>query len=368
MNILAIETSCDDTCVAILKKEKKEIKILADFVSSQNDIHANYGGIHPSLAKREHEKNIFPVFLNTLKKAKLLEKRSNDFKLKKETYILLERYPELLKQLEKFLKEYKKPEIKKIAVTLGPGLEPCLWVGINFAKALAINWNIEIQGVDHIEAHLLVNFIKAQEKDIFPALCLIASGGNTKLLLMQKIGIYKVLGETRDDAIGECFDKTARMLNLPYPGGPEISKRAEKVLKSNLNLPRPMIHSKNYDFSFSGLKTAVYYAIKNKKLTKKRIDEYCFEIEQSIVDVILKKTEKGIKEFNPRSIIIGGGVSSNKKIKNELTKLSKKYAIKFISPEHTTDNAVMIGVTALLSPKKQNYDKMVANSNLNLND
>ncbi|MDD4358722.1 MAG: tRNA (adenosine(37)-N6)-threonylcarbamoyltransferase complex transferase subunit TsaD, partial [Candidatus Pacebacteria bacterium] len=363
--ILAIETSCDDTGAAILKKDKK-IKVLSNVLSSQNSIHAEYGGIHPSLAKREHTKNMFPVFLSSLKKAKLLKKGKTE--IKKETDDILERYPELLAEFKEFLKNYEKPEINYIAVTNGPGLEPCLWVGINFAKALSLNWNIPIIEVNHIEAHILVNFLKEKKENVFPALSLVLSGGNTKMFLMQNIGIYKELGSTRDDAIGECFDKTARLLGLPYPGGPEIAKRAKKVKKSRFKLPRPMIHSDDYDFSFSGLKTAVFYEIKDKKLSEEEINEMCFEIEEAITDVILKKAEKAILEFNPNSIFIGGGVSSNIKLQTKLKGLSKKYNLPLFIPEYKTDNAVMIGVAAMLLPKIETYDKIKANSNLNLND
>ncbi|MDD3919439.1 MAG: tRNA (adenosine(37)-N6)-threonylcarbamoyltransferase complex transferase subunit TsaD, partial [Candidatus Pacebacteria bacterium] len=365
MKILAIETSCDDTGVAVLEKKKK-IKVLSDFLSCQNDIHSEYGGVNPSIAKREHAKNIFPVFFSSLKKAKLLKKGKTE--INPEIDNILERYPELLEELKTFFSQYKKPDIDQIAVTAGPGLEPCLWVGINFAKALSLAWNVPLLEVNHIEAHILVNFIKENRKEVFPALSFVISGGNTKLFLMQKLGIYKEIGSTRDDAIGECFDKTARMLKLPYPGGIEISKRAKKVKKSRFKLPRPMIRSHDYDFSFSGLKTAVLYEIKDRKIDEKEINELCFEIEEAVKDVIVSKIEKAILEFNPKSLFIGGGVSANKKIQQELKKLTKKHKLQFFAPKYTTDNAVMIGVTALLSPKKENYDKIKANSNLNLND
>ena len=365
MKILAIETSCDDTGISILEKNKK-IEVLSDFLSSQNNIHAEYGGIHPSLAKREHTKNIFRVFLSSLKKAKLLKK--GKIEINPQTNVVLERYPELLNEFKEFLSNYEKPDINYIAVTNGPGLEPCLWVGINFAKALALNWNIPIIPVNHIEAHVLVNFLEDIKKDVFPSISLILSGGNTKIFVMQNIGIYKELGSTRDDAIGECFDKTARLLGLSYPGGPEIAKRAAKVKKSRFKLPRPMIHSSDYDFSFSGLKTAVFYEIKDKKLTEEEIDEMCFEIEQAVIDVVIKKTEKAIIEFNPKSIFIGGGVSSNTKLQKAFKMLSKKYNIPLFIPKYKTDNAIMIGVAAILLPKVKTYDKIEANSNLNLND
>ena len=365
MKIIAIETSCDDTGIAILKQDKK-IKVLADFLSSQNDIHATYGGIHPSIAKREHAKNIFSVFFSALKKAHLLKKGTT--KIHPETEIILERYPELLEELKAFFSKYKKPDLQKIAVTVGPGLEPCLYVGINFAKAIALNWDLPLIPVNHLEAHILVNFIEKKEENIFPALALILSGGNTKMFLIEEIGKYKELGSTRDDAIGECFDKAARLLNLPYPGGIEIAKRAKKVKKSQFKLPRPMLHSNDYDFSFSGLKTALFYELKGKTLDKNEVNEMCFEIENAIKEVVVKKTERAIKEFPLNSILIGGGVSSNKSIQKALKDLAKKNKLKLLIPKYTTDNAVMIGVSAILSPKLNLCDKLKANSNLNLND
>ncbi|MDD3084968.1 MAG: tRNA (adenosine(37)-N6)-threonylcarbamoyltransferase complex transferase subunit TsaD [Candidatus ainarchaeum sp.] len=365
MKILAIETSCDDTGIAILEKKEK-IKILSNFLSCQNDIHAEYGGVNPSIAKREHAKNIFPIFFNSLKKARLLKKGKTE--INPEINIILERYPELLNDLKLFFSKYDKPDLDKIAVTTGPGLEPCLWVGINFAKALSLCWKIPVIKVNHIEAHILVNFIKELKESVFPAISFVISGGNTKLFLMQSLGIYKEIGSTRDDAIGECFDKTARMLGLPYPGGVEISRRAKKVKKSKFKFPRPMLNSPDYDFSFSGLKTAVLYEIKDKNLSKKEINELCFEIEEAVKDVVVKKIEKAILEFNPNSIFIGGGVSANEKLQEELKKLAKKHKLDLFIPKYTTDNAIMIGVTALLSPKEEKCDKIRANSNLNLND
>ena len=364
MKILAIETSCDDTGIAIIEKKEK-IKVLANFLSSQNHIHKEYGGIHPSIAKREHQKNIFPLFKASLKKAKLLHKGKT--KIKKNTAEILKRYPQLLADFKTFLNHYKKPDIDQIAVTVGPGLEPCLFVGINFAKALALNWNLPLIPVNHIEAHILVNFLN-EDQIPFPALSLILSGGNTKMFLMESIQDYKILGETRDDAVGECFDKTARLLGLGYPGGKEIEEHAKKVKKSKFKLPRPMLHSKDYDFSFSGLKTAVFYEIKDKHLTKKEINEMSFEIQSAIIDVILKKTEKALLEFSPKSILIGGGVTNNKELQNSLKKLAKKHHLKLFIPKYKEDNAVMIGVSALLSPKIVNYDKIKAISNLNLNE
>jgi N6-L-threonylcarbamoyladenine synthase len=323
MNILAIETSCDDTCVAVIKAEDKRprFRILSNIVSSQVKIHRKYGGVYPTLAKREHQKNLPIVF----KKA--------------------------------FLKA-KSPKINLLAVTIGPGLEPCLWVGINFAKALAKEKKLPLVPVNHTEAHILVNWLSGLKnnrfsaKEIFPAVCLIASGGHTQLILMRGFGEYKVLGETRDDAAGECFDKVARILGLGYPGGPIISRLSKKKSKktSSIQLPRPMIHQKNYDFSFSGLKTAVLYNSKSypQKNKRKYIKAVAKETQKAIIDVLTQKTLKAARNLKAKSIILGGGVAANDELRKEFKALNSKYRINFFVPEKSlcTDNAAMTAVTA----------------------
>jgi N6-L-threonylcarbamoyladenine synthase len=254
MKILAIETSCDDTGISILEVDNKpNFKVLSNIVSSQIEIHKQYGGVFPAMAKREHQKNIIPVLTESLKESGLLNtsKPANKVKLK-ELEKILEHEPELFKKIVPFFKKYQKPDIDFITVTNGPGLEPCLWVGVNLAKALSYFWNIPVVPVNHIESHILVNTL--QNKNIkFPAIALIVSGGHTQIILVKKIGDYKILGETRDDAAGECFDKAARILGLDYPGGPVISKLAETSEPGRITLPRPMLNTKDYDFSFSGL-------------------------------------------------------------------------------------------------------------------
>lgn len=358
MKILAIETSCDDTCIAITENDK----VLADFVSSQTELHAKYGGVHPSEAKREHEKNIFGLLKKSLKKANLLKEREKPFFVKKETEIILERYPKLYKDLKDFLEKYEKPEISKIAVTIGPGLEPCLWVGINLARALALNWKIKLIPINHIGAHILISAKDAP----LPALCLVVSGGTTELFLMKK-SKYILLGQTRDDAAGECFDKTARLLGLAYPGGPSIYEKAKNTTSSKIKLPRPMIYSKDYDFSFSGLKTAVLYETKKGRVNKK---EFAFEIQNSIIDILIHKTEKAIKEFSPKSIILGGGVSANEELRKRFKTLAKRYKKEIFipKPKYSMDNAVMIAIASTFSKKEVSYRKIKPNANLKLND
>ncbi|MDD5639925.1 MAG: tRNA (adenosine(37)-N6)-threonylcarbamoyltransferase complex transferase subunit TsaD, partial [Candidatus Pacebacteria bacterium] len=366
--------------IAIIKREKTKFEILANFVSSQEKIHADYGGVFPALAKREHQKNILPIFVKSLKKAGMLNKKSgikiDDEKIKK-LEIILDRNPELLKQLKEFLKTYQKPDIDMINVTIGPGLEPCLYVGVNFAKALGFYWDIEINAVHHLEGHLLANYIEQTPEISFPAVGLVVSGGNTQLILIERIGKYKIIGETRDDAAGECFDKTARLLGLGYPGGKKISEFASKAKTNNfhITLPRPMIYEKNFDFSFSGLKTAVLYETKKRTRTELESEEYKTEIskevESAIVEVLTKKLEKAIEKYAVKSIIIGGGVSANKKLKKEMKNIAKKRGVSFSAPKikYSADNAVMIAIITILSSnfKKMFWSRIKPSANIKIN-
>lgn len=370
MKILAIETSCDETAISIAEFPKtkklsfKDFKILSNIVSSQIEIHKNYGGVYPFLAKREHYKNLVPVLIEALKEAKLLKKKKNLKKIKESPFT----------KLKFFLENYSKPDIDLMAVTQGPGLEPCLWAGINLAQTLSSYWKIPVIPINHIEAHLLVNF---KENEIeFPAVALIVSGGHTQLILMKKLGEYKLLGETRDDAAGEAFDKIAKTLNLSYPGGPAISKEAEKYKKAkfNINLPKPMFYSKDYDFSFSGLKTAVLYDYKKRtnKIRKSKgyIQEMSFQSQKSIIDVLIKKTVNAAKEFKTKSIILGGGVTANKRLREEMEKEVPLKNLKIFIPEISlcTDNAEMIALTAYYYWNKNVKIKkdLKAYSNLNI--
>jgi N6-L-threonylcarbamoyladenine synthase len=379
MIILGIETSCDDTGIAIVNAKGANFEILANFVSSQEKLHAGYGGVFPSLAKREHQKNIVPLFVKALKKAGMLKKSKKELDRKKikKLETILDRNPELFKQLKVFLEKYEKSKIDEINVTIGPGLEPCLYVGVNFAKALSFYWSIPINAVNHLEGHILANFIGQNPKISFPVIGLIVSGGNTQIILIEKLGKYKIIGETRDDAAGECFDKTARLLGLGYPGGKIISDLASKARTDNfgIKLPRPMIYDKNLDFSFSGLKTAVLYETKKRAPETLESEEYreemSKEIETAIIEVLAKKTEKAIEKYNAKSVVIGGGVSANKKLRKEMKIIAKKRGIVFSAPKpkYSADNAVMIAIISLLSPnfKKTTWNKIKPSSNLKIN-
>ena len=384
MKILAIETSCDDTGIAILDVQKNSaFKVLSNIVSSQIKIHKKYGGVYPAMAKREHQRNLAPVLQKALKKAVLLKAQKSEIPNKKLEVLnkILEREPELAKKLIPFFAKYKKPNIDLIAATNGPGLEPCLWVGVNFAKALSYFWDIPIVPVNHIEGHILVNFLdlpaQARNKKIkFPALALVVSGGHTQLILMEKFGKYKILGETRDDAAGECFDKCAKILGLSYPGGPEIARLSAKFwgCRRPPELPRPMINTKDYDFSFSGLKTAVLYTdkkVKNKNLEYKK--QMCAKIQQAIIDVLIKKTMQAVKDFKVKTIILGGGVTANEELRKQFAtavkNLNNSTAVELFVPTAnlSTDNALMTAITGYFRRnKKIAWQKLEANANLRL--
>jgi len=392
MRILGIETSCDETSISILEFNQNQCKILVNLIYSQIAIHQPYGGVVPNLAKREHQKKLVPLFKLTLKQTNLLknkkvigisknkEKELNEILIKDEI---------LRKKILEFLKKYSKPKIDLIAVTKGPGLAPALWSGVNFARTISFYWDIPIIGINHLEGHLFSAFLPkkigqkekiAISSDLFPAIGLIISGGHTQILLVNGIGKYRLIGETRDDAAGECFDKTARLLELGYPGGPAIAKETLKIKKIakpaiEIKLPRPMINQKNYDFSFSGLKTAVLYLVEDLKkqgISLKEIRPYLAnEIQNSINEVLVAKTLRAAKNFKVKSVILGGGVVANEALldlfKKEIHEKLPK--INFIVPEkkYTGDNASMIALVAgIKGDKKDNWRNLQADANWQL--
>ena len=400
MNILAIETSCDETAIAILSVsggKNPAFRLRANVVHSQIAIHAPYGGVFPALAKREHSRNIVPVLKEALaqgfgisKSKFLISKEFPTSKIKLLTSIL-EREPELLKQFLKEIPKIKKPRVDVIAVTHGPGLEPALWVGINFAKALALVWNVPVIPVNHMEGHLFSSFIRGKEFSIskiqFPMLALLVSGGHTELILIKKWGQYKKIGETQDDAAGEAFDKVARMLGLPYPGGPSISalaeiaqKDAERTQKNaEMRLPRPMINSKDFNFSFSGLKTAVLYLLRN--LSKKHssvlqntriVQSIAYEFQEAVVDVLVKKTLDAARKYKTRAILLGGGVAENERLRARLTedvaRALPNTTLLLPDKSTTTDNAAMIAIAGYFNSlsKKKRPKNIRAQGNLSL--
>lgn len=405
MNILSIETSCDETAISIMKVsggiKKPSFSILANNVSSQIDIHKEFGGVFPAIAKREHTKAIFPLFLKTLKEAKLTPSASShsplkrgrlggslDTKVCKKIREICSHEQELAESLIEILPTIKKPKIEYIAVTTGPGLEPALWVGINFAKAIALAFDIPLIPTNHMEGHVLSSLFKEKKvakgfgvqtlnKVSFPALAVLISGGHTELVIMRDFLKYKKIGQTRDDAIGEAFDKVARILDIPYPGGPEISKLAKEHRKSGLHdeihFPRPMIHSQDFDFSFSGLKTAVLYYSQKVDKTKDEVKKSIARaFEDAAIDVIVHKTYKAVVKYKITTVVVGGGVAANTHIKEKLTEKLKplKTNILFPRKDLSTDNALMIGIAgyfqSLKNKKGANLNKVRANGNWSL--
>ena len=358
--ILAIETSCDETAIALVEcrgtLKAPRFKVLKNIISSQILIHRPFGGVVPMLAKREHIKNLPRVF-------KKLRLTTNDLR-----------------------------HIDYIAVTsCGPSLEPALWTGINFAKELSEKLNKPLIGVNHMEGHLYSCWLPIVKRGImnkesgikgkkivihnskfiipkiqFPAIALTVSGGHTMLLYLTSITKWAKLGETLDDAAGEAFDKVARMLGFPYPGGPEIQKLAAKGNPNAIKFPRPMlgtsnpakakIRGANYDFSFSGLKTSVLYYIRDNPRAKKA--DIAASFQQAVIDVLTKKTIRAAQEFNAKSGLLCGGVSANRALRDNLRQTTNDLRLNFFVPdfEFNTDNAAMIaaaGYIALLQKNKK---------------
>ena len=342
MRILAIETSCDETAVAILDitgpRKRPDIKILGNSLYSQAKLHEKYGGVYPNLAKREHEKNLPILLEKTLREAE---------------------------------EDLENPNVDYIAVTQGPGLEPALWTGITFAEDLGRKWQKPVVPVDHMEGHIysvLYNTESNSKSEArnskleLPALALLVSGGHTELVLVKDFCNYEILGQTRDDAVGEAFDKVARMLDLPYPGGPKISALAQETRTNNLEpdfkFPRPMIHSGDLDFSYSGLKTAVLYHLKGRqgKLGESDKQMVARAFEDAAIGVLVEKTRQALEKLQEdgrgvKTLIVAGGVSANTHLIEEVKKIAQDSpGLQISIPDKTlaTDNAVMIGIAAYI--------------------
>ncbi|HVY72787.1 MAG TPA: tRNA (adenosine(37)-N6)-threonylcarbamoyltransferase complex transferase subunit TsaD [Candidatus Paceibacterota bacterium] len=329
MNILAIETSCDETGVALVSGTKTEngfafAELGAFALNSQAKLHAEFGGVYPNLAKREHEKNL-PIIL------------------------------------EQALKNVGDEPIDAIAVTQGPGLEPALWAGITFAENLAKEKNLPLIAANHMEGHLISSLVQdgLLENVQLPVLGLLISGGHTEYVLMREWFNYEVIGETQDDAVGEAFDKVARMLGLPYPGGPQISKLAEQArvenMTSDLELPRPMLHNKDLNVSFSGLKTAVLYKLRDmggvQNLSHEQKMVFALEFETAVGDIFVAKTRRALEETDAKTFVIGGGVAANTYLRERLVMFLEdefpNVEVRLPNLAITGDNAVMIAEAAL---------------------
>ncbi|MCF8008351.1 MAG: tRNA (adenosine(37)-N6)-threonylcarbamoyltransferase complex transferase subunit TsaD [Halanaerobiales bacterium] len=331
IKILAIETSCDETAAAV---SDDGLNILSNIVASQIDWHQRYGGVVPEIASRKHMEFIKPVVEEALIKADL-----------------------------------KLDQLDAIAATYGPGLVGSLLVGLSYAKALAFALGKPFIGVNHIVGHIYANFISKKEIKT-PLICLTVSGGHTDLLFFKEYGDYIILGRTQDDAAGEAFDKIARYLGLGYPGGPLIEKKAKKGNENAIDFPRPFIDKDNYNFSFSGLKTAVINYIHNQK--QKNIDlnlnNIAASFQKAVIDILVNKTLKAVKEHNVKSVILAGGVASNKRLQEEFKKRLKDSNTPFYHPklELCTDNAAMISTVAYYKYINGEFSELNLNADPNL--
>lgn len=333
--ILAIETSLDDTCAAVTRDDK----VLSNVVASQVSYHAEWGGTVPHLAKRKH-----------------------------------------LEWIDRVIKIARgKHSIDAIAVTYGPGLAPCLEVGIAKAKELAVFWKKPLIAVNHMEGHLLSSFAKNSKgkggipTPLYPAMGFLISGGHTELVLMKRVGEYVLLGETLDDAAGEAYDKVARMLKLGYPGGPILAELAKEG-KPTYKLPEPMRGRKDLNFSFSGLKTAALYKLRELKVERDKefIADFAASFQLAVLTMLKRRLKRAIEQYDPKMVILGGGVVSNLEIRSMTRKIARGYGLKVFCPYNQklcTDNAAMIGITAWYKAQRGEFvddmDSLDRKPNLN---
>jgi N6-L-threonylcarbamoyladenine synthase len=332
MKILGIETSCDETAAAIVENG---VKILSNIVASSAEMHSKTGGVIPEQAARQQVVSVLPVIDTAFKEAGLNEK-----------------------------------DIDLVAVTVGPGLIGSLLVGIETARTFSLLWKKPVIAVNHLVAHIYANWL-SESQPKFPALALVVSGGHTDLVLIKDHGVLEWIGGTRDDAAGEAFDKCARLLGLPYPGGPSIAAEASKFQTANnklLMFPRPMIKENNFDWSFSGLKTAVLRAVeKQKSLDVPRLSA---EIQEAIVDVLVEKTLRAVKKFKPKSLLLAGGVAANERLREkfqeEIAKRKIKIDFRVPPPGLCTDNAAYIAGYAHFVNSPTGWQRLEANPELTI--
>jgi N6-L-threonylcarbamoyladenine synthase len=328
--VLGIETSCDDTGIAIYHTRRG---LLSHALCSQTEMHGEYGGVVPELASRDHIRRVLPLVKQTLAEAKLGLK-----------------------------------DLNAIAYTQGPGLAGALLVGSSFAAALSFALKIPALGIHHLEGHILSPLLSTTAP-VFPFVALLVSGGHTQLMEVNGVGQYKLLGETVDDAAGEAFDKTAKLLGLGYPGGPALSKLADEFSKSgkvcNFKLPRPMLHSGDFNFSFSGLKTAVLTLSNKNEITRQTQAEIAFAFQEAVVDVLTKKSLAALIQTGFTQLVVAGGVSANRQLRENLSRCAKKMGITVFYPslEFCTDNGAMIALAgAMRLQKSMNKNQPLINS------
>jgi N6-L-threonylcarbamoyladenine synthase len=304
MITLGIETSCDETAVALFDSHQG---LIGESVFSQIDLHSEYGGVIPELASRDHCRKIIQIYKHALG-------------------------------------SIDPAEIDYVAYTAGPGLLGALLIGENFAQGLALSLNKPLIPVNHLEAHLMAPFLD-EEKVEFPFLTLLVSGGHSLIIDVQGLNQYKILGQSRDDAVGEAFDKVAKLIGLGYPGGPEIERVAQDGDHMAFNFPQPMLHSSDYDFSFSGLKTAVLYAVQDIEEINSQIQaDIAASFQHAATEVLIKKITKALEDTGRESIVLAGGVAANKLLRSKISLLKSKLNVDVLYPplSHCTDNAAMI--------------------------
>lgn len=339
MRILGIETSCDETGVAVIERDQGRLTVRSSVITSQIATHRRFGGVVPEVAAREHVPAIVPLL-----KLALREARTN---------------------LE---------NIDLIAVTRGPGLLSALAVGVETARTLSLTTGIPVLGVNHIEGHLAANWLEVAPHTIrFPALGLVVSGGHTELIHAARLGAWRLVGRTRDDAAGEAFDKVAKLLGLDYPGGPPIARLAERGDPARYHFPRPMAGSPGLDFSFAGLKTAVRYFLKQRKWLgrppKSVLPNLCASFQQAIIDVLIQKTLRAVRKLRPKTFLLAGGVAANLELRKQLRQAIKRWVPTTTYREPPlaccTDNAAMIAAAAAFHrvPAQTNWRRVVADTN-----
>jgi len=320
MKILGIETSCDETAAALIEVKAGRFQVLSNIVSSQVDIHRQFGGIVPEVAAREHLKNILPI-------------------------------------VDQALIGNSWSDLSALAVTSGPGLITSLLVGTETAKALAFSHSLPLLAINHLEAHICANWLNRPIR--FPALALIVSGGHTQLVLVKKQNQYQLVGETLDDAAGECFDKVAKILDIGYPGGPVIEKLAKEGDPQAIDFPRPLLNKNGLDFSFSGLKTSVLYFSRQPDFKEYKTKDVCASFQQAVIEVLTAKTLKAAKRYRAKTVLLAGGVAANKALRQNLASQVKKQlpSSKFFHPAKglSTDNALMIAIAGYYRFREKNF-------------
>ena len=319
MRILAIESSCDESAAAILDADRG---LLAHEIFSQIDLHRVYGGVVPELASRDHVRRLLPLVRGVLSEAAT-----------------------------------SPGELNGVAYTAGPGLIGALLTGASLARSLAYAWKVPALGVHHLEGHLLAPLLEP-EPPPFPHVALLVSGGHTMLIEVQAIGSYHLLGETRDDAAGEAFDKTAKLLGLPYPGGPELARLAERGRHGAFDFPRPMVDRPGLEFSFSGLKTAVVHALRGREMTDALRADVAEGVQLSIVETLTVKALRALEETSLDTLVVSGGVSANRSLRERLADAARRQGARVYYPriEFCTDNAAMIAVAGLARLKAGQHD------------